>query len=195
MELCRRLDLGGLTPALAEMEASRHALPIPLHVLIRPRAGDFVYTDGELAEMVDAIAAARELGADGVVLGALTPGRTVDELAMRQLLRAAHALSVTFHRAFDEVADQAVALATLIEMGVERILTSGGMPTALAGADRLRTLVEAAGDRLTVMAGGSVRPANVAELVRRSGVREVHARMDDEPGRAGELKRQIGLGR
>lgn len=195
MELCRRLDVGGLTPALAEIAAARAALRVPLHVLIRPRAGPFVYSPGEVDDMADAVTAAKAAGADGVVTGALTPSGGIDQAAMRRLLEVARPLSVTFHRAFDEIADQLAAIAELAAMGVDRVLTSGGMPTALAGADRLRALVQAAGGHLVVMAGGSVRPENVAELVRRSGVAEVHARMDDAPGRAGELKRQVKLGR
>lgn len=195
VELCRQLDVGGLTPGLDDIVATRAALHIPLHVLIRPRAGPFGYSPGEIDAMADAISAAKAAGADGVVIGALTPSGGIDDAAMRRLLALSRPLSVTFHRAFDEIADQPAAVAALGTLGVNRVLTSGGMPTALAGADRLRALVEAAAGRLAVMAGGSVRPENVAELVRRSGVAEVHARMDDAPGRAGELKRQILLGR
>lgn len=191
MELCRRLDVGGLTPGLADIVAARSVLSIPLHVLIRPREGTFVCSAAELEQMVAEIGAARAAGADGVVIGALTAGGAIDRPAMQRLVETARPLSVTFHRAFDEIADQPTALAGLMSLGVDRVLTAGRMSTALAGAAQLRRLVEAAAGRIVVMAGGSVRPENVLELVRLSGVTEVHARMDDDPGRAGALKRAL----
>lgn len=195
IELCRRLDVGGLTPTVSGIAAARAVVAIPLHVLIRPRAGDFVYTAGELQEMIDAIGDASAAGADGVVIGALTAAGRIDEPAMRGLLAAARPLTVTFHRAFDDAADQPAALEVLVRLGVDRVLTSGGASTALEGADRLRQLVDAAAGRIVIMAGGGIRPANVAQVVRSSGVREVHARTDDDPERAWKLKRQMKLGR
>jgi copper homeostasis protein len=192
VELCRRLEVGGLTPRVSEMAAARAAIAIPLHVLIRPRVGDFVYTAGELREMVDAIGDANAAGADGVVIGALTTAGRIDEPAMRRLLAAARPLTVTCHRAFDGIADQPAALEVLVRLGVDRVLTSGGASTALEGADRLRQLVDAGAGRIVIMAGGGIRPANVAQVVRSSGVREVHARTDDDSSRAGELRIRLG---
>lgn len=177
---------------MSDIAAARAALAIPLQVLIRPRAGNFVYAAGELEEMIDAIGGAGAAGADGIVVGALTAAGRIDEPAMRRLLAAAAPLSVTFHRAFDSIADQLAALEVLVTLGIDRVLTSGGAPTAIAGADRLRQLVDAAAGRIVILAGGSVRPHDVAELVRRTGVTEVHARMDDDPGRAGELRIRLG---
>lgn len=174
------------------MAAARAAIAIPLHVLIRPRVGDFVYTAGELREMVDAIGDANAAGADGVVIGALTTAGRIDEPAMRRLLAAARPLTVTCHRAFDGIADQPAALEVLVRLGVDRVLTSGGASTALEGADRLRQLVDAGAGRIVIMAGGGIRPANVAQVVRSSGVREVHARTDDDSSRAGELRIRLG---
>jgi len=195
VELCRRLDLGGLTPALADIVAARRALSIPLHVLIRPCKGAFGYSGAQFERMVAEIGAARAAGADGVVIGALTAASAIDRPAVQRLVATARPLSVTFHRAFDEIADQPTALTDLISLGVDRVLTAGGAPTALEGAVRLRELVDAAGGRIVVMAGGSIRPENVKELVWLSGVTEVHARMDDDPGRAGALKRALQGGR
>lgn len=191
VELCRRLDLGGLTPTMSEIAAARAAVTIPLHVLIRPRAGNFVFAADELELMVAEIGAAKSAGVDGIVAGVLTAAGQIDEPAMRRLLAAARPLTVTFHRAFDGIADQPAALEVLVAVGVDRVLTSGGASTALEGADRLRQLVDAAAGRITILAGGSIRPRNVAELVRRTGVTEVHARTDDDPGRAGALKRAL----
>jgi copper homeostasis protein len=141
--------------------------------------------------MLDAIGAARAAGADGIVVGALTAGGEVDAAAMRRLLAASRPLAVTFHRAFDAVADQAAALGVLVSLGVDRVLTSGGAVTALAGADRLCNLVDLAEGRIVILAGGGIRPDNVAEVVRRSGVTEVHARMDDDPRRAQRLREAV----
>ena len=157
-------------------------------MLIRPREGDFVLGAGELELMAVEIGAAKAAGADGIVVGALTGSGAIDRPAVRRLVDAARPLTVTFHRAFDQVTDQVAALELLVALGVGRVLTSGGAPTALEGAGRLRELVEAAAGRIVIMAGGSVRPDNVAELVRRTGVMEVHARMDDDPCRARRLR-------
>jgi copper homeostasis protein len=179
LELCVRLATGGVTPPPALQEAVIGAVSIPVFVMIRPRPGDFVYTDAELAQASHDMAAARAFGAAGIVLGLLLPDGRIDVDRTRQLVRKADGLPVTFHRAFDAVRDQEAALEDAIAAGVTRLLTSGGAATALDGADRLRTLVDRAGDRLTVIAGGGVRAGNVRALLRRTGVREVHARFED----------------
>jgi len=182
IELCGPLHDGGTTPALElihrVMSHTRTPAPVrtSVHVLVRPRAGDFVYDRAEILQMHTDVEAARLAGAAGVVTGALTPSGSVDVEAMAGLVRAARPMRVGFHRAFDHVSDQFEALEALVSLGVDLILTSGAAPTALEGADRLRALVERAGDRIGIIAGGSITSANVAELVARTGVRQVHGR-------------------
>jgi copper homeostasis protein len=123
VELCASLDEGGVTPSHGTIVLARKQLAIPLYVLIRPRAGDFVYEDAELAATLDDIAHCRSLGCDGVVVGALTPDGEVDRDACARFVEAANDMGVTFHRAFDLVADKAAALESLIDLGFERVLT------------------------------------------------------------------------
>lgn len=175
VELCENTAEGGTTPSLGTLEATRALPGLKLHVMIRPRGGDFLYTDAEFRIMLREIAIAKAAGADGVVLGLLNPDATVDLERTRTLVQAAAGMSVTFHRAFDWAADPAAALEAIIAAGCHRVLTSGQAPNALAGADLIARLVRQAGDRCTILAGGGVSETNVGELVRRTGVREVHA--------------------
>lgn len=188
VELCRDLSVGGLTPELEVIRATRAAMAAPLFVMVRERAGSFACTAAEVDAMVARIAVVRAAGADGVVCGVLTSDGGVDVPAMRRLVSAAAPLPVTFHRAFDEVADAPEALEALVSLGVARVLTAGGRGPAAQHAGVLQRMVTQAAGRITVMAGGSVRPANVLALVRATGVTEVHARMDDDPGRARALR-------
>ena len=176
IELCGELLQGGVTPSHGLIEAVWDQLSIPLFVLIRPRTGDFLYTADELDVMERDIRIARSLHVEGIVAGALTTDGDVDVAAMRCILDAARPMEVTFHRAFDFTRDQDAALEQLLELEVDRVLTSGGAPTALQGAENLARLNLRAGSELTVMAGGAITSANVAEVIRRSGVREVHLR-------------------
>lgn len=175
VELCASLDEGGVTPSHGTIALARQRLTIPLHVLIRPRAGGFVYDDLELAAMLDDISHCRSLGCDGVVFGALTPDRELDRAACARLLAAATGMGATFHRAFDRVPDPPATLESLIDLGFERVLTSGGMPSALAGAPLLSRLVAQAGERITVMPGAGIEPGNIAVLRDLTGAREFHA--------------------
>jgi copper homeostasis protein len=176
LELCDNLYDGGTTPSAGMIAAVKAAVRIPLFVIVRPRGGGFVYSDAELDVMRRDIDAARYLGADGVVTGVLTRQATIDDEAMRWLVELATALPVTFHRALDLVDDQRAALETLASIGVKRVLTSGGAPNALAGADVIADLVRQFDGAVTIMAGGGIREENVAEVVRRTGVRELHVR-------------------
>lgn len=176
VELCVNLAQGGVTPSAGLIAATVAALHIPVFVLIRPRAGDFLHTPAELDVMRRDIEVARSLGAAGVVLGALTAGGDVDAEATRALVAAARPLPVTFHRAFDYARDQDSALQALIDCGIDRVLTSGGAPSALEGAERLARLRTRAAGRLVILAGGSITPDNVRDVVERSGVSEVHLR-------------------
>jgi len=176
LELCGELLQGGVTPSAGLIGAVRDRVKIPLFVLIRPRTGDFLYTLDERDVMLRDIALAKSLGADGVVIGALTADGDVDVETTRALLDAARPMQVTFHRAFDFARDQDVATEALLRLGIDRVLTSGGAPSALEGVGALKHLVERAGDDMTILAGGSITASNVAEVVRLSGVREVHLR-------------------
>src|SRR5690606_35596625 len=139
------------TPSAGTIALARERLRIPLFVLVRPRGGDFLYDADEVDVMRRDIEVARSLGADGVVIGALTPDGRVDEQATRALIAAARPMRVTFHRAFDAVRDPREALETLVALGADRVLTAGGAPSALEGADALRRLVAQAAGRLVVL--------------------------------------------
>ena len=176
LELCDNLGDGGTTPSAGMISAVKAAVRIPVFVIIRPRGGGFVYTDVELGVMRLDVEAARMLGADGVVVGALTREARIHVEQLRVLRDAAAGMSVTFHRAFDVVRDQEAALETLIAERVSRVLTSGGAPTAIEGASAIGALVRRAAGQIEILAGGGVREENVQELVHRSRVREVHVR-------------------
>jgi copper homeostasis protein len=176
IELCGELLQGGVTPSAGLIGAVRERIRIPLFVLTRPRTGDFLYSADERDVMLRDIAMAKSLGANGVVIGALTVDGDVDVETTRTLLDAARPMQVTFHRAFDFARDQDAALGALLHLGVDRVLTSGGASTALEGAAALRRMVVRAGDAMTILAGGAITASNVADLVRASGVREVHVR-------------------
>jgi copper homeostasis protein len=177
VELCDALFDGGTTPSAGMIAACKERVSIPVFVIIRPRGGGFVYSDPELDVMRRDIVAARTLGVDGVVIGALRPDGTVHEEHTRVLVEAAEETPVTFHRAFDFTPDLGRALEALVSCGVARVLSSGGAPTAREGAERLGSLVRQAGNRIVIMAGGGVREEYVRELVAASGVREVHVRL------------------
>ena len=177
MELCDALFDGGTTPSAGMIAACKEAVSIPVFVMIRPRGGGFVYSDAEVDVMRRDVVIARELGADGVVIGGLRPDGTVDAPLVRSLVQAAHGLPVTFHRAFDFTSDFAKSLESLADAGVQRVLSSGGASRAVDGATTLAELVRQAGSRLIVIAGGGVREENVRTLLSVSGVREVHVRL------------------
>lgn len=177
IELCERLDVGGVTPSEALLREVLAASALPVNVLVRPRGGDFIYSEEEVRQMLESIRLCAALGANGVVVGALTPDGRVDLPVMRRLVDAAReaGLSVTFHRAFDETADPLAALEDVIALGCDRLLTSGHAPDALAGRALIGELVRRAGTRLTVMAGCGVRPGNIAAIARDSGAPEFHS--------------------
>ncbi len=174
IELCAALDSGGLTPSAGFMRAAS-GCGVPVHAMIRPRAGGFAYSAAELAVMEQDIAAARAAGLAGVVIGAARPDGTLDGAALQRLLHAAAGLSVTLHRVFDLAPDLPVALEQSVALGIGRVLTSGGARVAQDGRVALAGLVRAARGRIVVMAGSGVSSANAAGLVRDTGVVEVHA--------------------
>ena len=176
LELCAALGDAGTTPSAGMIRAVKAAARIPVVVIIRPRGGGFVYTDTEIDVMQRDIDGARESGADGVAIGALTPEAEIDVVCMRKLVQQAAGMSVTCHRAFDLTSSLHDALDVLIDVGITRVLTSGGVQGAIDGADVIASLREQAGDRIRIMAGGGIREENVEEIVRRTGVSEVHVR-------------------
>jgi copper homeostasis protein len=184
VELCSALELGGLTPSHATIAMARERLRIPLYVLIRPRAGDFLYDDEECEAMRRDVETCVALGCNGVVLGVLDADGDVDMERCYGLLAAAGHLGITFHRAFDLVRDPRRALDDAIALGCERVLTSGGQASALEGAPLIRELIAQAGDRIAIMPGAGVTAANLAELAAATGAREFHA----------SAKRQLATG-
>lgn len=178
VELCVALGTGGLTPsaglvAAAVEEAAGAGRPDLVHVLVRPRGGGFVYDADELDTTLADVRFARRAGAAGVVVGALDGTGRIDRAALERFVAAAGDLDVTFHRAFDTLADQDTAAETLIDLGVTRVLTSGGAARSIDGAGRLRALAQRVGGRLQVMAGGGVRVQDIPELIA-AGVDAVH---------------------
>ncbi|HIP24312.1 MAG TPA: copper homeostasis protein CutC [Rhodobacteraceae bacterium] len=173
VELCAALSEGGLTPSVGLMAAAAQ-LDTPVYSMIRPRAGGFCYTQAELAIMKQDIEASAEAGCDGVVFGVLLPDGQLDKVALAGLLRAS-VLPATLHRAFDCVPDPFAALEQAIDLGFERILTSGGQASALEGLNLIAELVKRAAGRIAIMPGAGVNAGNVGEIVSGAGVTEVHS--------------------
>ena len=174
VELCAHLDTGGCTPSVGLIrEVCRH-VAIPVFVMIRPRGGDFCYSDAEVAVMMHDIEAAVQAGAAGIVSGMLTPAGEIDLTRAAAVIKRSQSLPVTFHRAFDFVRDPLASLEQLIELRFARVLTSGLQASAMEGIDLLRTLREQARDRIVILAGGGIREHNVGEISLRTGVREIH---------------------
>jgi copper homeostasis protein len=194
IELCASLNDGGTTPSGGLIATVCERLGIPVFVLIRPRGGNFAYTDQEVDVMRRDIDLASSFGAAGFATGALEPDNTIDIDTTRSLVAAAGNRPVTFHRAFDFTADLFAALEQLMDCGVKRVLTSGGARTALEGADTIARLVAQANGRITVVAGGGIRENNVREIIDRTGVTELHARITlIAPGTPQPLDRGIAL--
>jgi len=175
IEFCARLDLGGITPVMLELERVLDLLEVPVFAMVRPRGGDFVYDARELRDLTEDLRAVRECGANGVVLGVLGADGRIARETVAALRAEAGDLPLTFHRAFDELARPLEGIEALLELGVDRLLTTGGPPTAWEGRDVLRELVQAAGDQLVVMPGGGVRQDHVHALLEHTGAREVHS--------------------
>lgn len=175
IELCSDLSVGGLTPGADLLRGVREAVRIPIFSMIRPRAGDFVYSATEWEKMKRAITVARDSCMNGVVLGILRKDHRIDVERTRELVEMARPLPVTFHRALDECGDLLQSLEEVVRTGAARILTSGGAKTALEGAPTLRSLVEAAADRVIVVPGAGISAANIAEVARQTGAREFHS--------------------
>ncbi|GLW10453.1 copper homeostasis protein CutC [Microtetraspora sp. NBRC 13810] len=176
VELCAGLFEGGITPSLGMIKeaVAVAAGRIKVHVIIRPRGGDFIYTPSEVEVMLEDIEAVKAAGADGVVIGALTPEGEIDTELCARLVEAARPLSVTFHRAFDVARDPLAAFEDVISLGVDRLLTSGAAPSALEGSELIAELVGKAGGRIIILPAGGITEATAARVARETGATELH---------------------
>ncbi len=177
VEICRRLDVGGLTPPPELIEAAVRRSGLPVHVLLRPTAETFIVSAEAERAVREGIVRARDLGAAGVVFGFIGPDHKVVGDLIGELVQLAAGLEVTFHRAIDEVPDQSEALETLIACGCHRMLTSGGRPEVSGGAGNIAKLLEQAGNRIAVAVGGGLTLANAADVARRTGATHFHGSM------------------
>jgi copper homeostasis protein len=193
VELCADLSRGGVTPSAGLIESVRAMISIGLHIMIRPRGGDFCYTDEEFDAMRRDILFAKQLSADGVVLGILTPAGEIDVDHTRELVELARPLNVTFHRAFDVSADLSRALEDICKTGANRILTSGGARTACEGVSTLAALVQAAKGRISIMACGGIRANNAPRIIEQTGVREIHSGLSRPVPNAASRNTKTGI--
>jgi copper homeostasis protein len=174
LELCANLEEGGVTPSSELIQKVRSSVEIPIHVMVRPRSGNFVYSDDEFARMKQEIAVLQNLQVQGIVVGVLLSEHTVDVRRTKGLVERAWPLDVTFHRAFDATPDLATALEHVISTGARRILTSGGAADAASGVSALGKLVEQARNRVTILPGGGLHVGNIAAVARSTGAQEIH---------------------
>ena len=174
VELCASLLEGGLTPSLGVVREALRVATIPFHVIIRPRGGDFLYSEREFAAMLEDIASLRDMNVAGVVIGCLTEEGRIDEARTTALVEAARPMKVTCHRAFDMTADYREALEALIRCGVDRVLTSGQRDTAMEGIDILKETAALAKGRIIVMACGALDESNIAQVRQATHVDELH---------------------
>lgn len=175
IELCAALEVGGVTPSAGLIAEARKIEGLVLNVIIRPRGGDFLYNEYEAACMEQDIRTCKQLGVDGVVIGALTADGDIDTTLCKRLIAAADGMSVTFHRAFDMCRDPRKALEELISLGCDRVLTSGQAATAEAGVPLLKELVEQSAERIIIMPGCGVNSSNAASILESTGANEIHA--------------------
>ncbi len=175
VELCDNLAEGGTTPGYGMIEMARRKLFIALHIMIRPRGGDFLYTHDEFDIMKRDIEVCKKLKADGVVFGLLNDDGSVDKNRTKELVELSKPLSVTFHRAFDMTNEPLEALEEIIECGCHRILTSGVKPSAIEGAETISQLIKQASGRIIIMPGGGIRPENVTALIAKTKATEIHS--------------------
>lgn len=174
LELCSALAQGGLTPSYAFIQTAIRLSDVANFVMIRPRAGDFLFSQAEVNTMSDDILMAKDLGADGVVIGALTENRTIDLAVCEKLMRSAEGIGVTFHRAFDLCQHPEIALEHIIELGCERLLTSGQAQTALLGKKQIAQLVKQSHNRISIMPGAGVTAKNAKEIIETTKANELH---------------------
>ena len=175
IELCSALSEGGLTPSYATIKKCRKAFNAQLFPIIRPRAGDFLYNEAEFEIMRDDIKICKILECDGVVIGMLDKYGNVDKSRVSQLINEAYPMDVTFHRAFDRCRDPFEAMEQLIDIGCQRILTSGQQTTAIKGTDLIASLIKKSDERIIIMPGSGIRPDNINDLAMNTGSVEFHS--------------------
>jgi copper homeostasis protein len=175
IELCDGPGEGGTTPSYGFIKAARKVLDIDLYVMIRPRGGDFLYTNEEFEIMKTDVAVCKEIGCDGIVFGILTTDGKVDKKRSKEIIELAYPLEATFHRAFDRVADPFEALEDVIDLGFERILTSGLKPKAEDGRQTIFELISKASDRIIIMPGSGITSENIISIAESTGARELHS--------------------
>ena len=174
VELCAGIPEGGTTPSYGEIAVARELLDIKLNIIVRPRGGDFLYSEVEHRTMLRDIVMAKKIGVDGVVIGCLKPDGTIEMERNKELVDAAEGMSVTFHRAFDMCKDPFESLEQIIELGCDRLLTSGQQPTAIEGIALLTQLVAKADNRIIIMPGSGVNEDNIATLAKETKAKEFH---------------------
>jgi copper homeostasis protein len=195
IELCASLLEGGLTPSFGTIRAALKLCYLPIHVILRPRGGDFLYSDAEFASMLDDAREIAQQNAAGIVIGCLTEDGRIDELRMKALVEAARPLSVTCHRAFDMTRDPEEALEALIRCGISRVLTSGQRASAVEAIPLLKTLNRQAAGRIIVMACGALAPDNIAQVVCETGGTEFHfAALKQVPSGMQYRNPRVGMG-
>jgi copper homeostasis protein len=195
VELCASLMEGGITPSFGTIRAALKLCYLPIHVILRPRGGDFLYSDAEFATMLDDARQIAKLNAAGIVIGCLTEDGQIDEVRMKALVEAAQPLSVTCHRAFDMTRDPEEALEALIRCGIHRVLTSGQRATAVEAIPLLKKLNQQAAGRIIIMACGALAPDNIARVVKETGGREFHfAALKTEPSGMQYRNPAVGMG-
>lgn len=175
VELCQNLENGGTTPSYAQIKRTRDLLDIGIHVLVRPRGGDFLYSDAEFEEIKMDITLCKQLGCDGVVIGVLNKDGSVDMERNKELVALAKPMTAVFHRAFDRCKDPLAALEDIIALGFDRILTSGLEATAAEGKALLKKLIEQADGRIEIMPGSGVNEENISELLQYTGAKSIHS--------------------
>ncbi|NLN42236.1 MAG: copper homeostasis protein CutC [Clostridiales bacterium] len=177
IELCDNLGEGGTTPSFGTIKMAIDSLNIPIFPIIRPRGGNFIYfiyNEEEVKIMEEDIEICQSLGVDGIVIGALTPDNNIDEDIIKKLVNKAEGLSITFHMAFDFIENKKAALDRLVDIGIHRVLTKGGLKSAIHNLDTLKKLNQYAGDRITILAGGGITQYNYKEIANKTGIKEVH---------------------
>jgi copper homeostasis protein len=195
IELCASLMEGGITPSFGTIRGALKLCYVPIHVILRPRGGDFLYSEAEFATMLDDAREMARLGAAGIVIGCLTEDGRIDEGRMKALIEAAQPLSVTCHRAFDMTRDPEEALEALIRCGVHRVLTSGQQATAVEAIPLFQKLHARAAGRIIVMACGELRPDNIARVRAETGLAEFHfAALKSEPSGMQYRNPAVGMG-
>jgi len=195
IELCSSLPLGGISPTVGLASYAAKNSPVPVYAMIRPRSGDFLFTADEVAMMCDEVAFFRDIGMHGVVIGALTEDASIDLKAAKRWVESAKGIGVTFHRAFDLVDSPEHSLEALIDLGCERILTSGGCASAFEGIDNLQEWIAKADGRISIMPGCGVNQQNAKRIVDMTGATEIHLSAKvSHPSKMQAVNSQIAMG-